>query len=119
MSGALTPPPAASFRELSGRPVHFSGIVGVDHAWRPVTSSFDEELRAVFANLDVALGSAGLRRENIVAVRGYLADLSLFDEYNAQWINYFGESPPARTTVGADLHPPFRVEIEVIASRPT
>ena len=31
------------------------------------------------------------------------------------WTEEFAEPPPARTTIGARLFPPFRVELDVVA----
>ncbi|MFI6499863.1 RidA family protein [Nonomuraea typhae] len=118
MSDSIVPPPAATFRALHGTPVMFAGMVGVDAEWRPVGGTFADEAAAVFARLDAALGAAGLDRGRVVSARCYLTDFADFADFNAAWSAYFGPDAPPRTTVGAMLHPPFRLEVEVVAARP-
>jgi 2-iminobutanoate/2-iminopropanoate deaminase len=83
---AVTPPPAPSFRR-QGNLLLLSGQVGVDESWRPVTETFHDEAR----------------------------DLGAFSAYNVVWAKEFPELRPARTTIGAQLVPPFRVELDIVA----
>lgn len=114
----VTAPPAAPFR-WAGETLHLSGQVGVDSQWVPVNDSFKSEARQVFQNIGNVLKEAGLGLENIVFVRTYLADFADFKEFNEIWMEVFPDNPPARVTIQAGLHPPFRVESEVIAQLPT
>jgi 2-iminobutanoate/2-iminopropanoate deaminase len=113
-SEALTPPPAPAFR-VGGDLLLLSGQVGVTADWQPVQGSFQDEARAAFANVRRALNSAGAHPGHIIKVTAYLADFSDFVAYNEVWSEEFPNDPPARTTVGAALHPPFRVELDVTA----
>ena len=56
---------------------------------------------------------------NILRCRVYLSDLTpgTFQEMNDVYAGYFGDSPPARATVGAQLLG-FDVEIECVAALP-
>ncbi|MFF0452841.1 RidA family protein [Nocardia africana] len=110
----VTPPPAPAYA-TAGPWIVLSGQVGVDHQWRPVTESFVEEAQAAFENVFEQLRAAGTDRSAIVKVTAYLSDFSHFDDYNAVWAGVFKEHVPARTTIQAGLHPPFRVELDVIA----
>jgi 2-iminobutanoate/2-iminopropanoate deaminase len=111
---AVTPPPAPAFRR-QGDLLLLSGQVGVDASWRPVTGPFPDEVRAAFANVRRALAEAGARPEQILKVTAYLTDLEDFSGYNEVWIEEFPGRRPARTTIGAQLVPPFRVELDVVA----
>lgn len=111
---AVTPPPAPSFRR-QGNLLLLSGQVGVDEDWRPVTGVFQDEARAAFANVRRVLAEAGARPDQILKITAYLADLGDFAGYNEVWIEEFPDRRPARTTIGAPLVPPFRVELDVVA----
>ncbi|RSD14788.1 RidA family protein [Amycolatopsis eburnea] len=111
---AITPPPAPTFRR-QGDLLLLSGQVGVDESWRPVTGAFQDEARAAFANVRRVLADAGARPDHILKVTAYLADLDDFAAYNEIWIEEFPERRPARTTIGAQLVTPFRVELDVVA----
>ncbi|MBB4685738.1 RidA family protein [Amycolatopsis jiangsuensis] len=111
---AITPPPAPSFRR-QGNLLLLSGQVGVDESWRPVTGAFQDEARAAFANVRRVLAEAGAQPDQILKVTAYLTDFGNFARYNEVWTEEFPELRPARTTIGAQLVPPFRVELDVVA----
>ncbi|GAB3155346.1 RidA family protein [Amycolatopsis sp. NPDC004378] len=111
---AITPPPAPAFRR-QGDLLLLSGQVGVDDGWRPVTGAFQDEARAAFANVRRVLAEAGARPDQVLKVTAYLADLGDFAGYNEVWIEEFPDRRPARTTIGAPLVQPFRVELDVVA----
>ncbi|SDW79718.1 2-iminobutanoate/2-iminopropanoate deaminase [Amycolatopsis xylanica] len=111
---AITPPPAPAFRR-HGDLLLLSGQVGVDELWRPATGAFPDEVRAAFANVRRVLAEAGALPDQILKVTAYLADLGDFDVYNDVWTEEFPGRRPARTTIGARLVPPFRVELDVVA----
>lgn len=110
----VTAPPAAPYR-WAGDTLYLSGQVGVDANWVPMNESFKDEARQVFRNIRSLLKEAGGGLENIMFIRTYLADFNDFAEFNEVWSEVFPGNPPARATVQAGLHPPFRVESETIA----
>jgi len=63
------------------------------------------------------LNAAGVGFESVVSSRVYLSNLTPenFQEMNAVYIRYFGDSNPARATIGAQLLG-FDVEIECVAN---
>ncbi|MGW7535992.1 RidA family protein [Amycolatopsis sp. NPDC054798] len=111
---AIAPPPAPAFRR-QGDLLLLSGQVGVDENWRPVAGTFRDEARAAFANVRRVLAEAGARPEHVLKITGYLADLADFPAYNEVWTEEFPGLRPARTTIGAQLLPPLRVELDVVA----
>jgi 2-iminobutanoate/2-iminopropanoate deaminase len=109
---AITPPPAPSHRR-HGNLLLLSGQVGVDENWRPAGETFQDEARAAFGNVRRVLADAGAQPHQIVKVTAYLADMADFDAYNEVWVGEFPGERPARTTIGAALYPPLRVELDV------
>ncbi|MET9315483.1 RidA family protein [Kribbella sp. NPDC003505] len=111
---AVTPPPAPSYRR-QGDLLLLSGQVGVDESWRPITETFHDEAGAAFRTVRRVLTEAGAEPRHILKVTAYLADLADFSAYNEVWTEQFPELRPARTTIGAQLFPPFRIELDVVA----
>ncbi|MET9268119.1 RidA family protein [Kribbella sp. NPDC003557] len=111
---AITPPPAPSYRR-HGNLLVLSGQVGVDESWCPVTDTFHAEARAAFGNVRRVLAEAGAEPHQILKVTAYQSDLEHFAAYNEVWTEEFPDLRPARTTIGAQLFPPFRVELDVVA----
>lgn len=114
---AVTAPPAAPFRSAGGL-VFVSGQVGVDADWVPVNETFRVEADQAFRNAIAVLERAGVGPSDILFVRTYLLDFGHFGDYNEAWTAVFPTDPPARTTVAAGLHSPFRIEIEMVAAAP-
>ena len=73
----------------------------------------DRQTHAVLDELRQELGTASSSLADVVNVTVYLKRASDFDAMNAIYRTYFADSPPARTTVAADL--PVGVAIQVAA----
>jgi len=101
-----------------GRFVFVSGMT----PWDPTTGKIERgsiarQTELVLENIKKVLAAAGAGFENVVSSRVYLSDLTLenFKEMNGVYARYFGESAPARATIGAQLLG-FDVEIECVAN---
>ena len=101
-----------------GRFVFVSGMT----PWDPTTGKIERgsiarQTELVLENIKKVLSAAGAGFENVVSSRVYLSDLTMenFKEMNEVYIRYFGESAPARATIGAQLLG-FDVEIECVAN---
>lgn len=89
-------------------------------ALRPDGSFVDGDVRAqarqVLDNLGAVLDAAGSSLARVVKCTVFLADMDDFAAVNEVYGSYFGEEPPARSTVQvARLPKDARVEIECIA----
>jgi 2-iminobutanoate/2-iminopropanoate deaminase len=83
-----------------------------------VEGSFSEECEQVFDNLDAVAKACGASLHDAVKVSVFLRSWSDFGELNRIFAERFGDHPPARTTVPADL-PGFSIEVDVILALPT
>ena len=79
-------------------------------------SSISRQTELVLENIKNVLGAGGASLADVVSCRVYLSNLTAenFREMNEVYVRYFGESKPARATVGAQLLG-FDVEIECVA----
>ena len=102
---------------VAGGLVFASGQIPVD----PATGQFveggvSEQTRQVLRNLSAVLEAAGSGLARVVKTTVFLADMNDFAEMNEAYGKFFGENPPARSTVQAARLPrDARVEIDVIA----
>ena len=102
---------------VAGGFVFASGQIPTD----PATGQFveggvSEQTRQVLRNLSKVLEAAGTGLERVVKTTVFLADMNDFAAMNEVYARFFGENPPARSTVEAARLPrDARVEIDVIA----
>ncbi len=81
-----------------------------------VRSSVEEQTRQVLENLREVLEAAGSSLAKAVKVTVYLSDIRNFEAMNAVYAQYFGETPPARSTFEvAALPKGVDLEMDVIA----
>jgi len=101
----------------SGNVVYTSGQIALDPATgNLVDGDFAAQVHRVFENLKAVLAAAGTGFNNVVKATVYLTDLANFATLNEIYASYFGDTKPARTTVGvAQLPKGGLVEIDLIA----
>ena len=81
-----------------------------------LTGSITEQTQQVLSNLKAVLEQAGSGMDKVVKVTVFLRDMNDFSEMNAEYANWFGNEPPARSTIQAARLPlDIGIEIEAIA----
>jgi len=84
--------------------VFVSGQPGIDpETGEPAGSSFEDEARQAFANLDAVLRAGGSRPDLVVSTTVLVADQSSFAELNALYAEFFPSEPPARMVMQVPL----------------
>ena len=78
------------------------------------SDTIEDQTRQVLENIKQLLAAAGAGMADVVKATVHLSDMSLFQQYNAVYSEYFPDPKPVRTTVGSQLAG-FLVEIDVIA----
>src|SRR5437870_13499349 len=101
----------------AGNVLYAPGQIALDPATgNLVAGDFTAQARRVFENLKAVLAEAGADFRNVVKATVYLADLTNFQTLNSIYTEFFGESKPARSTIGvAALPRGAAVEIDLIA----
>jgi len=83
-----------------------------------VPGGIEKETRQTIKNLDIILKAGGSSLKNVVKTTVYLKSMADFAAMNAIYAEYFGDAPPARTTIQAAALPKNAlVEIDAIAVR--
>jgi len=102
---------------VSGGFVFTSGQVALDPATgQLVGADVAEQTEQALRNLTAVLARAGCTPKDVVRTTVFLRDMADFSAMNAVYGRFFGERPPARSTVAvAGLPRDARVEIDVVA----
>ncbi len=99
--------------------VFLSGQIPLDPAtMEMVRGDIRVETSRVLENMKAVLEAAGMTAAHVVKTTVFLVDLEDFADLNEVYGAFFGEAPPARSTIQvAALPKGARVEIEAIARR--
>jgi 2-iminobutanoate/2-iminopropanoate deaminase len=97
--------------------VYCSGQVHLDPKTGSLTEgTVGEQTRQVLNNLKAVLEAAGSSLDKVIKTTVFLADMNDFGEMNEAYGKFFGDPPPARSTVEVSRLPKdARVEIDVVA----
>jgi len=97
--------------------VFASGQIPIDPATGQfVEGGIVEQTEQVLRNVSNLLEAAGTSLARVVKTTVFLADMNDFAAMNETYARFFGEQPPARSTVQAARLPrDARIEIEVVA----
>jgi 2-iminobutanoate/2-iminopropanoate deaminase len=120
----LTPPGVATPRGpyspavRAGDFIYVSGQIPVDPVTnQTVLGDIRQETRQVLSNIERILEGCGATRNDVVKCQVYLTDVGEFAAMNEVYQEFFGESRPARTTIGVASLPlkGAKIEIDAIA----
>jgi 2-iminobutanoate/2-iminopropanoate deaminase len=112
------PPAAGPYSQAikAGGFVFAAGQVARDPATgKIVEGDIKAQTERILKNLAAVLAAAGTSMERAVKVSVFLKDLGDFKAMNEVYAKFFGEAPPARTTVQAVLPPDALLEVDVVA----
>jgi len=105
----------------SGGLLFCSGQTPLDPATgKLVEGPVGEQTRRCLENLRVVCAAAGADLADAVRLGVYVTDMGTFPEVNEAYATFFGEGPPARSTIGvASLPLGAKVEIDAIVALAT
>jgi len=117
VEGAAKPAGQYSHAVTANGFVYVSGQGPVDPKTGIMSDNFAEQIRQTIRNVETILKGVGASLNDVVKINAYLADLTRFKEYNEVYTEFFQVAPPARTTIGCQLHG-IHVEIDCVAALP-
>jgi 2-iminobutanoate/2-iminopropanoate deaminase len=86
---------------LVGDTLYLSGRIGVDPATGVVPPEVDRELELLFSGFSAVLKEAGMTWDDLVWVQVFSPDLTLWERFNAKYVQYFRGEFPARAFLGS------------------
>jgi 2-iminobutanoate/2-iminopropanoate deaminase len=99
-----------------GRFIFFSGQIPLTPTGELVGGDIKAQTHQVISNIRGLLEAANLTAQNVVKTTVFLSSMDLFADMNEVYAKFFGDNPPARSTVAAaGLPKGVDVEIEVLA----
>jgi reactive intermediate/imine deaminase len=113
------PTPLAAYSQVvrKGTLVTTAGMIATNADGKVVgEDDIQVQTRQTLENLKAALEAAGASLKDVVKTTIFLKDMADYKGMNSIYNQYFGEDPPARSTVRAELVlPSLLIEIEAIA----
>jgi 2-iminobutanoate/2-iminopropanoate deaminase len=109
------PPPAGPYSQAirSGGFLFLAGQGPFRPDGSKVETSFEDQARQTFRNLEAVAAAAGGSLANAVRVGVYLRDMANFAVMNKVYAEFLHEPMPARTTIQSNL-PGFDIEVDAI-----
>ncbi len=108
--------PHFSLTRRAGGFVFVSGQLPFDESMRIVEGGIETQTRQCLDNLQAALITEGVGLTDIVKMMVWLANTDDFWVFNGAYAEYFPDTPPVRSTVGATLAVPgAKIEMEAMA----
>jgi 2-iminobutanoate/2-iminopropanoate deaminase len=100
--------------------IFLSGQVPIDpNTGQLVEGSVGDQTRRCLENLRLVCQAAGADLSDAVRLGIYVTDMGTFPEVNEAYGGFFGEGPPARSTIGVAALPlGAAVEIDAIVALP-
>ena len=98
--------------------VYVSGQVAFGAEGSLVEGGIEVQTRQALTNIQSILEEAGCKMSDVIKCTCWLDDARDFAGFNRAFAEFFADSPPARSTVRAELVIDAKVEIEAIAYQP-
>ena len=104
----------------SGEFVFTSGQIPIaPETGKVIEGGIIEQTTQVMANMRAVLAEAGASFADVLKSTVFLDDIGEFAQFNEVYGSYFGDEPPARSTVQVAALPlGVKVEIEMVARTP-
>jgi 2-iminobutanoate/2-iminopropanoate deaminase len=96
-----------------------SGMIAIDPKTNELSKGdIEAQATLVLDNIKAVVETAGFSMKNVLKAEVFMKDLKDFGKYNAIYVKYFPENPPARVTVQAAALPrDVLIEISVICGK--
>jgi 2-iminobutanoate/2-iminopropanoate deaminase len=96
--------------------LYLSGQLPIHPVTRGISKTIEEQTLQTLSNVELILKEAGSSKKEVLQVRIYISDISLWDKVNGVYSNFFEDHKPARSIVPTrELHFGCLIEIEATA----
>jgi 2-iminobutanoate/2-iminopropanoate deaminase len=81
--------------------LYISGRIGIDSATGVAAKEIERELELLFAGFAAVLGQSGMTMDDLVWVQVFCPDVSLWNQFNDEYVKHFSKEFPARAFLGS------------------
>lgn len=97
--------------------LYISGQLPIDPATKQPPEGISAQTHLVLEKLRTVVEAGGSRLDQVIQVRIYISDISLWDDVNSIYTTFFGEHKPVRAIVPTrELHFGCLIEVEATAA---
>ena len=86
---------------LAGDTLYVAGRLGMDPETGRPPATAQQEARNVMDGIRAVLAEADMTMDDLVSVKVFCSDVSLYGAFNSVYREYFNEAPPARAFLGS------------------
>ena len=86
---------------LVGDTLYLSGRIGIDPASGKVPADVGAEIKLLLDGFEAVLHQAGMSMDDLVWVQIYSPDVSLWQQFNSEYVKRFSRELPARAFIGS------------------
>lgn len=117
IDGAIDPAGHYSPATKIGNIICISGQLPIDpYTGQRCMGGIKEQTEQVLKNIDTVLHAANADKNDVMKMTIYISDISLWDEVNELYAQYFRKHRPARAVVPTrELHYGFLIEMDAMA----
>lgn len=113
----MSKPPLSLYREFNGV-VFTSGQVYLTEERKLLEGGVKEKTKQIMDNLEKILTAAGVSFNDVLKTTIYVTDMSVYEEVNEVYAEYFGSEFPAREVIGVkELPLGATIEISMVAGK--
>jgi len=81
--------------------LYLAGRIGIDPVTGRAPADLNAELKLLFDGVEAVLAEAGMSMDELVHVQIYSSDVSLWESFNAAYVQRFSKQLPARAFLGS------------------
>lgn len=81
--------------------LYISGRIGIDPATGVAAKEIERELELLFSGFEAVLAQSGMAMDDLVWVQVFCPDVSLWNQFNAEYVKHFSREFPARAFLGS------------------
>ncbi|MGC9383996.1 MAG: RidA family protein [Kosmotogaceae bacterium] len=94
-----------------------SGQIPLDPSTGTLKEDFEDACRQALNNIMAVVEAGGSSLKQIINIKIYITDISLFAKFDEIYKQYFGDHRPARAVIGvSELPKKAQIEVEAIAA---
>jgi enamine deaminase RidA (YjgF/YER057c/UK114 family) len=86
---------------LAGDTLYISGRIGIDPVTGTVPAEIGAEMDILFREFEAVLAAAGMSMDDLVQVQVFCPDVSLWQQFNREYVKHFSQEFPARAFLGS------------------